>query len=102
MLERLEAQGLSLAGNRLQAVEGALTGKTFLFTGSLQKLKRSEAEAMVEANGGRLLSGVSSKLDFLVVGEDAGSKLEKARKIASVHIIDEGEFLRMVGREEHG
>lgn len=102
MLKRLEAQGLSLSGNRLQAVEGALTGKTFLFTGSLQRLKRSEAEAMVEANGGRLLSGVSSKLDFLVVGEDAGSKLEKARKIASVHIIDEGEFLRMVGREDNG
>ena len=57
---------------------------------------------MVEANGGRLLSGVSSKLDFLVAGEDAGSKLEKARKIASVHIIDEGEFLRMVGREDNG
>lgn len=101
MLERLESYGLSLSGNRLQAVDGALTGKSFLFTGSLQRLKRSEAEAMVEANGGRLLSGVSSKLDFLVVGEDAGSKLEKARKIASVHIIDEEEFLRMVGKGDN-
>jgi DNA ligase (NAD+) len=51
---------------------------------------------MAEANGGKLLSGVSSKLDYLVVGEDAGSKLEKAKKINSVKIINEKEFLDLL------
>ena len=51
---------------------------------------------MVEANGGKILSGVSSKLDFLVVGDDAGSKLEKAKKIASIQILDEAGFIAMI------
>jgi DNA ligase (NAD+) len=62
----------------------------------LPTLKRSDAEAMVEANGGSILGGVSSKLNYLVVGEDAGSKLEKAKKINSVKIISEAEFLKML------
>jgi DNA ligase (NAD+) len=53
---------------------------------------------MVEAQGGKILSGVSSKLDYLIVGEDAGSKLEKAKKIASINIMDEDGFLAMVGK----
>lgn len=51
---------------------------------------------MVEANGGKLLSGVSAKLNYLVVGEDAGSKLEKAKKITSIRIISEDEFLKLL------
>ena len=62
----------------------------------MYKMKRSEAEALVEANGGKILSGVSSKLDYLIVGEDAGSKLEKAKKIASIKIITEAEFIDLV------
>jgi len=54
---------------------------------------------MVEANGGTILGGVSSKLNYLVVGEDAGSKLEKAKKINSVKIISEDEFLKMIGKK---
>jgi DNA ligase (NAD+) len=97
MLQSLEAKGLRLEGSTESPASGNLTGKSFLFTGTLQQLKRSEAEAWVEQNGGTILSGVSSKLDFLVVGEDAGSKLEKARKIPSVRILDEDGFLRMSG-----
>jgi DNA ligase (NAD+) len=67
-----------------------------LFTGSLPTLKRSEAEELVEINGGKLLGSVSSKLNYLVAGEDAGSKLEKAKKIASVRVIAEAEFLRLI------
>ena len=59
-------------------------------------MKRSEAEALVEANGGKLLSGVSSKLNYLIVGDDAGSKLEKAKKINTISILTEAEFLHMV------
>jgi len=81
------------------AVGGNLEGQTFLFTGTLTKLKRSEAEEMVEQNGGKLLSGVSAKLNYLVVGEDAGSKLEKAKKINTVKIISEEDFLKMIGKK---
>ncbi|MEO5563710.1 MAG: BRCT domain-containing protein, partial [Chitinophagaceae bacterium] len=75
---------------------GNLGGLTFLFTGTLPTLKRSDAEAMVEENGGKIIGGVSTKLSYLVVGEDAGSKLEKAKKINSVKIISEAEFLKMI------
>lgn len=96
MLKKLESAGLQLNSIKKQSAEGTLTGKSFLFTGTLLKMKRSEAEEKVEANGGKILSGVSSKLDYLVVGEDAGSKLEKAKKIASIQILTENEFIELV------
>jgi DNA ligase (NAD+) len=77
---------------------GDLEGQTFLFTGTLAKLKRSEAEEMVEKNGGTIVSGVSSKLNYLVVGEDAGSKLEKAKKINTVKILSEDQFLKLINK----
>ncbi|MFN0082184.1 MAG: BRCT domain-containing protein, partial [Ferruginibacter sp.] len=79
-----------------EKINGGLTGQTFLFTGTLAKLKRADAEAMAEALGGKILSGVSSKLNYLIVGEDAGSKLEKAKKIASINIISEDDFIALV------
>jgi DNA ligase (NAD+) len=72
--------------------DGVFSGKTFLFTGTLNKFKRSEAEELVESKGGTILSGVSSKLNYLIMGEDAGSKLEKAKKLGSVTILSEDEF----------
>jgi DNA ligase (NAD+) len=97
MLEYLEKLGLRLKNQKKAVVAaGALTGQTFLFTGTLAKLKRSEAEAMAEAQGGVIVSGVSAKLDYLVVGEDAGSKLEKAKKINTIKIISEDEFLKLI------
>ena len=100
MLEELEKLGLQLKNIKKEmTTTGNLTGQTFLFTGTLPTLKRSEAEALAEENGGQLLSGVSAKLNYLVVGEDAGSKLEKAKKINSVKIISEEEFLQLVGKK---
>jgi DNA ligase (NAD+) len=98
MLKELEKLGLKLKNEKKQKTAGAsqLAGQTFLFTGSLLQLKRSEAEAMVEEHGGTIVSGVSSKLNYLVVGEDAGSKLEKAKKINSIRIISEQEFLKLI------
>ena len=97
MLDKLEELGLNLKSNKSsQATGGNLNGQTFLFTGTLSRLKRSEAEGMVEQQGGKLLAGVSSKLNFLVVGEDAGSKLEKAKKLPSVQILTEDEFIRLI------
>ena len=77
-------------------VEGAFSGKTFLFTGTLSKMKRAEAEAQVEAKGGTILGGVSAKLNYLIVGEDAGSKLAKAQKLGKVAILTEDSFLEMM------
>lgn len=97
MLEKLESLGVELKNVKKQLHNSAtLAGQTFLFTGTLSKLKRSQAEAMVEENGGTVVSGVSSKLNYLVVGEDAGSKLEKAKKINSIKIISENEFISML------
>jgi DNA ligase (NAD+) len=98
MLEQLAAAGLQTKKPLMLPVEGNLAGQTFLFTGTLSKLKRTEAEERVERNGGKLLSGVSSKLNYLVAGLDAGSKLEKAKKIPGIKIIDEEEFLKILPR----
>ncbi len=96
MLKELEEAGVQMQNNTPAITQGNLSGKTFLFTGTLSRLKRSEAEAMVEQNGGKLLSGVSSKLNYLIAGEDAGSKLEKAKKIPSIKIISEDDFEKML------
>ncbi|MEI6264846.1 MAG: NAD-dependent DNA ligase LigA [Sphingobacteriia bacterium] len=97
MLKQLEVLGLQLVNTKKEVVEGgSLTGQSFLFTGTLNQLKRSEAEALAESKGGIILSGVSSKLNYLVVGEDAGSKLEKAKKINTIKIISEEEFIQLI------
>lgn len=96
MLHKLKEAGLEMQKQQSAISSGNLNGQTFLFTGTLHKLKRSDAEAKVEANGGKIVSGVSSKLNFLVVGDDAGSKLEKAKKIPSINILSEDEFLKML------
>ncbi len=101
MLHQLENLGLQFKNVKKEAVGAdSLGGQTFLFTGTLNKLKRSEAEEMVEKNGGKIMSGVSSKLNYLIVGEDAGSKLEKAKKINTIHIISEDEFLQLIQQNQ--
>ena len=96
LIKALENLGLNMIQTNATAIDGNLAGLNFLFTGTLTQLKRAEAEAMVEARGGHILSGVSSKLNYLVVGEDAGSKLEKAKKIASIKIISEADFIELI------
>jgi len=100
MILQLEKLGLKLKNEKKDMVKGGnLTGQTFLFTGTMPTLKRSDAETLVEENGGQILSGVSSKLNYLVVGEDAGSKLDKAKKLNTVKIISEDEFLKLIGKK---
>jgi len=97
LLRQLENLGVQLKNEKKElATGGNLSGQTFLFTGTLTKLKRSDAEALVEQNGGKLLGSVSSKLNYLVVGESAGSKLEKAKKIPNIKVITEEDFLKML------
>ncbi len=97
LLQKLESLGIQLKNEKKDIITGAnLTGQTFLFTGTLTQLKRTEAEELVEQNGGKILGAVSSKLNYLVVGENAGSKLEKAKKIPSVKVISEKVFIEML------
>ncbi len=101
LLKELEELGVNVRptpADQLPAQnnEGPLAGKTILFTGSLQNLTRGEAKTLAEGAGARALSGVSSKLDILVVGEKAGSKLKKAQELGTVDIWTEAEFLEKV------
>ncbi len=76
--------------------EKVLDGLTFVITGTLPDLSRNEAKDLVESAGGRVSSSVSKKTDYLLAGENAGSKLEKAQS-AGVKIIDQGEFYELLG-----
>lgn len=78
-----------------QLKSSKLDGLTFLFTGTLTRFNRDQAKEMVEENGGKNLSGVSAKLNYLVAGEKAGSKLEKANKLG-IAVLTEDEFLEMI------
>ncbi len=90
VLGRLVEAGLNTRQESV-AVEGGLTGKTFVLTGTLQELTRPEATRLIEARGGRVTGSVSKKTDYLVAGESPGSKLEKARDLG-VTVLSEKAF----------
>lgn len=99
MIERLKSYGVQLEkqDTHTEVLSNALEGKTFLFTGKLSLFTREQAEDMVEKHGGKNISAVSKNLNYLVVGEKAGSKLKKAQAIGTIIILDEQQFLEMVG-----
>lgn len=98
MVERLKTYGVQLENgeNTNVLLSTALENKTFLFTGKLSLFTREAAEEMVEKHGGKNISAVSKNLNYLVVGEKAGSKLKKAQDIGTIEILDEQEFLDLV------
>ncbi|MBN2882782.1 MAG: NAD-dependent DNA ligase LigA, partial [Clostridia bacterium] len=97
LLDRLKDAGVSMKSLDYGAVKtGVFLGKTFVLTGTLTGLKRDEAKKLIEDNGGKTSSSVSSKTDFVLAGSDAGSKLTKAQELG-IKIINEEEFLQMVG-----
>jgi DNA ligase (NAD+) len=96
LIDRLEALKLNFAEPRAAGAGGALAGKTYVLTGTLPTLSRTEATELIEAAGGHVAGSVSKKTDALIAGEEAGSKLEKARSLG-VEVIDEAELLRRVG-----
>jgi len=99
LLAKLRQLGVNPASEATVQRDGRLTGQTFVVTGTLATMARSEAEALVERLGGRAAGSVSRKTDYLVAGENAGSKLERAQTLG-VKIIDEQEFLAMTGGRE--
>jgi DNA ligase (NAD+) len=99
ILQRLRASGVVPAAEKRRA-GGPLSGKTFVFTGTLASLSRKEAQEMVEKLGARAIGSVSKKTDFVVAGEEAGSKLDRARKLG-VAVLGEEDFLKMM-KEETG
>ncbi|MDR7730962.1 NAD-dependent DNA ligase LigA [Riemerella anatipestifer] len=98
ILDRLKSYGVQLEQeeNTNTKVSDVLEGKTFLFTGKLSLFTREQAEEMVEKYGGKNISAVSKNLNYLVVGEKAGSKLKKAQTLGTVTILDEQEFLDLI------
>jgi DNA ligase (NAD+) len=98
LIERLRKAELNFTSALYNpsAALGPLAGKTFVLTGTLPTLKREQAAAKIEALGGKVSGSVSKKTDYVVAGEDAGSKLDKAQKLA-VKIIDEAELLKICG-----
>ncbi|MDY0931586.1 NAD-dependent DNA ligase LigA [Chryseobacterium sp. CFBP8996] len=98
MLERLKSYGVQLekGENTNEVLSNALEGKTFLFTGKLSLFTRESAEEMVEKHNGKNISAVSKNLNYLVVGEKAGSKLKKAQDIGTITILDEQQFLDLL------
>ena len=98
MIERLKSYGVQLekGENSVEILSNNLEGKTFLFTGKLSLFTREQAEEMVEKHGGKNISAVSKNLNYLVVGEKAGSKLKKAQEIGTIEILDEQAFLDLM------
>jgi DNA ligase (NAD+) len=97
-IARLKAAGLQFTHEATEiVVEGeGLAGKTFVISGTFQNFERDDLKIKIEANGGKVLSGVSGKLNYLIAGSEAGpSKLEKAQKL-NVQIISEEEFIKML------
>ena len=94
MIEKLKAFGLNMKSLK-EVVDNRFQGKTFVLTGTLPTLTRSEASAIIESFGGKTSSSVSKKTDYVLAGEEAGSKLDKANKLG-VTVISEDEFNKMI------
>ncbi len=95
ILRKLTEAGVVLDPPKKRSKESVLLGKTFVLTGELSSFTRDEAKAMIKENGGTVSSSISKKTDYLVTGENPGSKFEKAKELG-VTIVDEPELLRLL------
>ncbi len=96
-IQRLKELGVKATFEKMEKKEGILKGKVFVFTGALKSFTREEAKRIVEELGGRAVSSVSRNVDYVVVGENPGSKYERAKQLG-LKIINEEEFKKLIGR----
>jgi DNA ligase (NAD+) len=96
VLAALLAQIQVLPFERPATTQSAVTGKTVVFTGTLERLNRNEAKAQAERLGAKVSSSVSKKTDYVIAGADAGSKLTKAQEFG-VKVLTEDEWLSLIG-----
>jgi len=96
VIEKLRKASLQFESAKIHKPEGNLAGKQFVLTGTLPRYSRDEAKKMIEEAGGRVTGSVSKKTDYVVVGADPGSKLDKARSLG-VKTIEEDELLKLLG-----
>ncbi len=96
LIELLREAGLNFTMKKKEVASTALDGKTFVLTGTLPSLSRKDASGLIEKHGGKTSSSVSGNTDYVLAGEAAGSKLDKARKL-EITVIDENEFLSLIG-----
>jgi DNA ligase (NAD+) len=94
-LKRLLKAGIQFAAQRRTRERGPLAGQTFVLTGTLQNMERAEAKDYIQKAGGKIASAVSKNTNYLVVGADPGSKLQKARELG-ITILNENEFLKLL------
>jgi len=97
LVERLRQANMTFTHEKKQRTQGAVEGLTFVLTGTLPTLKREEAKEMIEAAGGKVVGSVSKKTNYVVAGEEAGSKLDKAREL-NVAVLDEDQLRELLGR----
>mgnify|MGYP002803170101 CR=1 FL=1 len=95
LIERLKEAGVNTKELQDENIDNRFEGKTFVLTGSLSEFTRKEAEDLIEKYGGKTSGSVSKKTDYLLAGEDAGSKLTKARELG-ITIISEEEFKELI------
>jgi DNA ligase (NAD+) len=100
-LDKLRVHGLRLAEEAPPGAARPLAGRAFVLTGRLENFTRGEAQARIEALGGRVSGSVGKATDYVVVGEDPGSKLDKARRLG-IEMLDEAAFVAMVGEGGSG
>ena len=98
LIEELRDLGLNFEYQQAETKSNLLENKSFLVTGTLDNYSRKEIQDLIKANGGKILSSVSKNLDYLIIGANPGSKLDKAQELKSVTILNEEEFLGMVNR----
>jgi DNA ligase (NAD+) len=101
LIEKLRSAGVTLKEHKSYRHKGILSGKTFVLTGTLQNMSRERAKEHIETLGGKVLSSLSKRTDFLVVGENPGSKLNKAEQLG-VTLLDESQFLETLGLNSQG
>ncbi len=101
LVKRLREAGLQFTHKKTRREGGPLDGKTFVLTGTLPTLKRSEAKSLIEGAGGKVTGSVSKKTDYVVAGADAGSKRDKAEELG-VEIIDEDRLQEMASAAQAG